>query len=85
MWFIYVIQHNLSKCIYIGRTNDFRQRLLKHNRGQSKATKRKDGEWIPVYLEIYKSKKDADMRECKLKHHGSAKHELMKRISNSLL
>ena len=38
-----------------------------------------------VYAEAYSSKLDADQRESKLKHHGSSKHELKKRIQNCLL
>ena len=85
MWFIYVIKNTHSKEIYIGKTNNFRRRLSEHNRGNQLSTKRKYGDWIPIYLEIYRSKKDADERELKLKQHGRAKQELLKRIKNCLI
>ena len=85
MWFSYIIKNTFTKEIYIGKTNDFRRRLSEHNSGQQTATKRNNGEWIPVYLEIYRAKKDVDNREMKLKHHGRGKQELLKRIENSLI
>ena len=85
MEFVYIIQHSLTKEIYIGKTKNLQQRLNEHNRGKQSATKRKIGEWIPVYLEIYRNKKDADTREARLKKHGRAKQELLKRIKESLL
>jgi len=50
-----------------------------------KSTRRINGKWNIAYVEIFKSKIDADNREYRLKHHGRAKQELLKRIKNSLL
>ena len=85
MWFIYIIQHNITKQIYIGRTNNLKERLTRHNNQGQSATQRKNGKWIFVYIEIYKSKIDTIEREKRLKHHGRAKQELLKRIKNSLI
>ncbi len=85
MYCIYVIQHNETKEIYIGKTNNIKRRLKEHNSNKQKATIRKNGIWILIYLEVYRSKKDADDRENSLKQHGSNKRWLKKRISNSFL
>ena len=82
---IYLIQHTITKEIYIGVTNNLKRRIVEHNNGKQSATRRKSGKWIIVYAEIYRSKTDAEERERKLKHHGSAKHALKKRIQRSFL
>ena len=38
-----------------------------------------------IYAEAYRSEHDARVRESKLKHHGSAKHGLMRRIEHCIL
>ena len=55
-----------------------------HNGGGKKFTTRKEGTWEVIYAEVYKSAADAKSREGKLKHHGSGKQELLKRLKNSL-
>lgn len=49
------------------------------------ATNRKEGEWILIYTEAYRSKSDSVARELRLKHHGRAKQELFKRAEISKL
>lgn len=85
MQVVYVIQHNLTRQIYIGKTNNLKRRLVEHNANNQKATRRKGGVWILVYAEAYRDKRDADNRELKLKQHGSNKHWLKNRIRHSLL
>ena len=85
MQIVYVIQHSITKQLYVGQTINLQQRLKAHNANQTKSTRRKNGEWIFVYAEAYKSKQDALHREKMLKHHGSSKRELLKRIANSLI
>ena len=85
MYYIYVIQHTKTKQIYIGRTNDLGRRLREHNAGQQKATLRKEGKWVFIYCEVYRSKEDAERRERKIKQHGSNIRWLKDRIKNSLL
>ena len=85
MYWIYVLQHTKTLQIYIGKSVNLKQRLKEHNSRQQKATVRKSGEWIPIYAEMYRNKKDADERENKLKQHGSNKRWLKDRIKNSLL
>ncbi|MGB2580530.1 MAG: GIY-YIG nuclease family protein [Minisyncoccia bacterium] len=85
MFYVYLLQNDVSKETYIGFTNSIKQRIAAHNNGGKKFTTRNDGIWKLIYTEIYKSEKDARERESKLKHHGSGKHELLKRLKNSLL
>ena len=84
MYSLYLLKHSITKELYIGKTNNLKRRLEEHNSGGQVSTHRKNGEWKIVYVEIYKSKSDADTRELKLKQHGSSKHELYKRIKSSL-
>ncbi len=85
MYSIYVIQHSVTKQMYIGKTNNLKRRIQEHNSNKQTATKRKNGEWILIYAEAYRCKKDADTRELKLKQHGSNKRWLKDRIKNSTL
>ena len=85
MFIVYLIQHSLSKEIYIGFTKNLEERIKSHNVNENFATKRDDGKWILVYAEAYRTEHDARVRENKLKHHGSAKQGLKKRIKESLL
>ena len=57
MYYIYLIQHNETKEIYVGKTDNLKRRLDQHNAGQQTATHRKSGKWIPIYIEIYRIKK----------------------------
>ena len=82
---MYVIQNNVSKEIYIGITKDLKARLAQHNARENKSTSREVGKWEYAYVELYRNEQDARIRERKLKHHGSAKHELLKRISRCVL
>ena len=83
MYSVYVIQHTDSKQVYIGRTNNLRLRLQQHNASRTKSTHRTTGEWVLVYAEAYRVKEDAVVREARLKQHGRAKQELLKRIESS--
>ena len=58
---------------------------MRHNARGQKFTTRKLGTWEYAYVELYRSEKDARIRERKLKSHGSSKHELLKRLKNSVL
>jgi putative endonuclease len=83
MHYVYVIQHNIDKGLYIGITGNLDQRLLQHNTGKNISTVRKNGKWEYVYFEAYRDRRDAVTREIRLKKHGSGKHELYKRLVNS--
>ena len=84
MFYVYLLQNDETKEIYIGSTGDIKRRIAEHNKGGKKFTTRNEGVWKLIYTEIYKSPADAKLRESKLKHHGSGKHELLKRLKHSL-
>ena len=84
MWIVYLIQNTESRKIYFGITKDLKKRLRGHNNGGQKYTT-KNGSWMLIYAEAYRSKSDALLRERRLKAHGSGKVELIKRIKESLL
>jgi len=85
MWVVYVIQHNITKDLYFGCTNNLKKRAFEHNNNRSQHTKSKSGKWILVYAEAYRDKNDAYDRESKIKQHGNAKRELKRRIKRSLI
>ena len=85
MHYVYVIQNDVSKELYIGYTTDLKARLRTHNARGKKSTTRNDGTWQYVYVELYRAKEDARTREKRLKNHGSGLHELKKRLLHSLL
>ncbi len=85
MWIVYVLQHTDSRKLYFGVTKDLKQRIQEHNSGGKKYTTRLHGIWVFVYAEAYRSKEDALLREKRLKRHASGKHELLKRLKNSLI
>lgn len=83
MFSVYVIQHDVTTDLYIGRTNDLRRRLREHNASRNKSTHRRTGEWVLIYAEAYRAREDAIRRELRLKSHGRSKQELFKRIASS--
>ena len=84
MWIVYLLQHDVTNQMYIGKTADLQRRFLEHNRNHQRATTRTNGSWLLVYAEAYRNKEDADLREHRLKHHGSGIVELKKRLRASL-
>jgi putative endonuclease len=83
MFFVYILQSEKDKNLYIGFTKDLRRRIQEHNSGLSKSTKpRRPFELI--YYEAYKSEQDAKKREESLKLSGRALSGLKRRISSSL-
>lgn len=84
MYIVYVLQNSRSHDFYIGYTTDLPKRIQSHNQKRNRATNR-EGKWKLIYAEAYRSKKDARIREKKLKHHGSALHGLKKRLVWSVI
>lgn len=83
MHVLYVIKSEVDGDLYIGVTGNLKRRLEEHNQGMSRATKfRRPFELI--YCEGYKLKKDALIREKKLKQYKNSYTELKKRIIHSL-
>jgi putative endonuclease len=85
MHIVYLIQNSESGEHYYGYTTDLKRRIDEHNRGSNTSTRRTKGTWVLIYAEAYKSKKDALIRESKLKDNGNAKRGLLQRLQNSFL
>jgi len=84
MYYVYVIQSKNTREIYIGYTIDLKRRLKQHNDNLSFSTKNR-GPWLLIYYEAYRSRKDAKLREDRLKHYGRALAQLKRRFINSFL
>ena len=87
MFYVYVLIEVLierkSSRHYIGFTADLKQRVAQHQQGKG-AKYTQAGQWHLVYYEAYLSKKDAIVREKKLKQHGNARRQLLIRITDSI-
>lgn len=82
--YVYIIKSIKTKDIYIGRTINWKKRIIQHNKDESYSTKGK-GPWKMIYYEAYNSKEDAKLREKRLKYYGRALAQLKRRLQNSLL
>lgn len=82
MHYVYVIKSEKDKGYYIGFTENLRERILTHNNGKTKSIKSRRPFKL-VYYEAYFAKKDAKIRELKLKKHGQTRELLLKQIENS--
>lgn len=83
MFHVYLLKSIKDGNLYIGYTNNLRNRLKEHNSGKVASTKSR----IPlklVYFESYLSKDDAIIREQNLKLRGRARRHLLLRIKNTL-
>ena len=76
MYYVYMLQSPKADDIYIGFTPDLRRRMREH--------RSEHRHWRLIYYEAYASEKDARLRERRLKHHGSGKAKLRKRLQDSL-
>ena len=83
MYYVYVIVEEKTGKKYIGFSSDLRKRIAEHNNRRG-AKYTEGGKWNLVYYEAFTSKKDAIMRERRLKHDGRAKYHLFQRIGDSL-
>ena len=83
MYYVYILKSKADKALYIGYTENLRERVEQHNKGKTKSTKHR----IPfelIYYEAYKNKIDARKREIELKNNSYRKEQLLKRLENSL-
>lgn len=65
-YYVYILHNPLRKFIYIGYSENLKQRVISHNKGENKSTK----SYIPlelIHYEAYKNIKDAKRRESYLK------------------
>ncbi len=65
-YYVYVLQNSSKNFIYIGYSEDLKQRILSQNKGENKSTK----PYLPlelIHYEAYGNIKDAKRREIYLK------------------
>ena len=79
VYFVYMLQSKSIKPItYVGYTNNLKKRILLHNSGKgAKCTRGR--EWILIYKEKLKSKKEAISREYYIKNNRSLREKLKKK------
>lgn len=82
MYYVYILQSEKDKSLYIGFTPNLRGRLLKHNKKQVLSTKSKTP-WKLIYYEAYLERKDATGREKFLKN-GSGWRFIKKQLKHYL-
>jgi putative endonuclease len=66
MFYVYILQSNKNKELYIGYTSDLKRRIVEHNQGLNFSTKRYMP-WSIIYYEACKEETDAKRREKYLK------------------
>jgi putative endonuclease len=65
-YYVYILRNLEKNFIYIGYSEDLKQRVTSHNKGENKSTK----SYVPldlIHYEAYKNMKDAKRRELYLK------------------
>ncbi len=83
MFYVYVLKSVQDKNLYIGYTNNLRERFKLHNAGKVKSTRAR----IPfdlIFYEAYQGEKDAHRREIQLKTISSQREALKRRLVESL-
>ena len=84
MFFVYILQSKNNRSFYIGFAVNLKKRLEKHNEGLVQSTKNIRPMEL-IYCEIYKSKRDALIRERRLKKFAKGFASLKGRLKYSLL
>ncbi len=82
MHYVYVIKSLKDRKFYIGQTNDLKQRFSQHQSGENTSTQYRRP-FVLVYYEAYKDKKDAVLREEKLKQFKNTYKRLIERLEHS--
>ena len=82
MYYVYILYSQKDKRLYVGFTNDLKQRYLKHCNGFVKATKFRRPLKL-IYYECYLSQDDAKQRELFLKG-GKGHNELKIQLGKTL-
>lgn len=82
MFYVYVLKSLKDKKFYIGRTNNLKERLKQHNRGETTSTKVRRPLEL-VYYEAFKYKKDAQEQELFYKT-GQGRRVLKSRLKSVL-
>ena len=66
MFYLYILESEVSGRLYIGQTNDLQDRLHRHNSNENLATKNK-GPWKVLFFLEFESRAEAVLLERKLK------------------
>ena len=82
MHYVYIIQSQKYKKLYIGYTENLKTRFSEHNRGKVTATKNRRPLEL-IYFEAFRSKADAKSRERFLKS-GFGRSQLKKALQHDL-
>jgi len=83
MYYVYLLKSLKNQSLYIGCTNNLKERLLEHNQNKSYHTA-KYSPWKLLYFEGYVSKQDAYSREKSLKLHAQGLRRLKERLRYTL-
>ncbi|MBI4090215.1 MAG: GIY-YIG nuclease family protein, partial [Candidatus Kerfeldbacteria bacterium] len=81
MYYVYVLRSHKDEKLYIGYTGELKKRLKQHNDGEVLST-RSRRPFELIYLEGYKSIKDARKREKNLKLFSRTYYALKRRLTN---
>ena len=73
MFYVYVLHSVKYDKIYIGQTNNTDNRLIQHNSGKHRYTKRYIP-WVIIHTENFKTRSEAMRREKELKSHKGRKY-----------
>ena len=84
MFYVYVLKSGKDSSFYIGFADDLKARFIKHNQGLVRSTKNLRPLSL-IYYEAYISKKDALIREKRLKHFAKGFASLRGRLKYSLI
>jgi len=84
MQYVYVIQNETTKELYIGYTKDLKRRFHEHNAHYNRSTKKNNAKYKLIYYEAFLSQVDTTEREKQLKKFKSSYGQLKKRIKESL-
>jgi len=80
MYFVYIIYSKSGDCYYKGFTKHLTNRIQQHNNSESRFTS-KYNDWEYFHIESFTSKKEALIREKKLKKYSKSQ---MVQLSQSL-
>lgn len=78
MFYVYILLSKITSKLYIGSTEDLRQRVKDHNRGQVTSTK-SSIPWTLIYYEVHRNKTLARKSELFYKT-GQGRRQIKKKL-----
>jgi putative endonuclease len=82
--YIYILKSRAADWYYVGMTDNTAKRLLQHNAGKTKSTKR----FRPLdtmYTEAYESKTECRKRELFIKNNHALKSDIIEQIKHGAI